>query len=170
MKPLLILKHVNNVYFSLSFGEYQTFTLIEFSLRILRQIQPMHFITVRETYLLISGLKFSFFLFCYLHTSHQLMLLKRHWIRSQLIPSCGILILQKCLVTLKISKKSNHKVEDSFPITNRILAQRIKILLNYFSTSVGIKCWTLYCCICIPYIFINIHLLMSWKPWALLRM
>lgn len=63
MKPLLILKHVNNVYFSLSFGEYQTFTLIEFSLRILRQIQPMDFITVRETYLLISGLKFSFFSF-----------------------------------------------------------------------------------------------------------
>lgn len=46
-----------------SFFEYQTFTLIEFSLRILRQIQSIHFMTVREIYLLISGLKFSFFFF-----------------------------------------------------------------------------------------------------------
>lgn len=139
-------------------------------MRILRQIQPMHFMTIREIYLLISDLKFSFFLFCYLHTSHQLMLLKRHWIRSELIPTCGILILYKCVLTLKTSKRSNHKVEDSFPITNKILAQRIKILLDYLSASVGFKCWNLYCCIGIPYIFINIHLLMSWKAWALLRM
>jgi len=62
--------------------------------------------TVREVHLLTSGLKFSSLFFCYFQPSHQLMLLRRHRIGSELLHSSGILILLKHVLNFENKLKN----------------------------------------------------------------
>lgn len=68
------------------------------------------------------------------------MLLKKHRIGSELVHSSGILILLKNSLNFEYKQKhQTHEAKASFPVTSRILAQGIQILLYSISASVDFK-------------------------------